>query len=82
MGAIRDRPGEITPSVDGVVGNAGARGCVEDASAVLLRILRERATSSMRSSTKAQQVAFAAAVSAIFANVASQYEAGFNRELS
>jgi len=76
-------PAEITPSVDvAVVGNAVARGCVEDASAALLRTLRERATPSMRSSTKAQQVAFAAAVAAIFRNVASQYEARFNRELS
>ena len=49
-------PAEITPSVDvAVVGNAVAWGCVEDASAALLRTLRERATPSMRSSTKAQQ---------------------------
>jgi hypothetical protein len=56
-------PAEITASVDAaVVGNTVARECAEDASAALLRALRERATPFMRSSTKAQQAAFAAAV--------------------
>jgi hypothetical protein len=71
-------PAEITASVDAaVVGNTVARECAEDASAALLRALRERATPFMRSSTKAQQAAFAAAVAAIFRNVASQYETRF-----
>jgi hypothetical protein len=71
-------PAEITASIDAaVVGNTVARECAEDASAALLRALRERATPFMRSSTKAQQAAFAAAVAAIFRNVASQYETRF-----
>jgi hypothetical protein len=71
-------PAEITASVDAaVVGNTVARECAEDASAALLRALRERATPFMRSSTKAQQAAFAAAVAAIYRNVASQYETRF-----
>jgi len=73
-------PAEITASVDAaLVGNAVARGCAEDASAALLRTLSERATPIMRSSTMAQQAAFAAAVAAIFRNVASQYETRFKR---
>ena len=71
-------PAEITASVDAaLIGNAVARGCVEDASAALLRTLRERATPLTKSSTKAQQAAIAAAVAAIFRNVASQYETRF-----
>jgi hypothetical protein len=71
-------PAEITASIDAaVVGNTVARECAEDASAALLRALRERATPFMRSSTKAQQAAFAAAVAAIFRNVAAQYETRF-----
>jgi hypothetical protein len=71
-------PAEITASIDAaVVGNTVARECAEDASAALLRALRERATPFMRSSTKAQQAAFAAAVAAIFGNVAAQYETRF-----
>jgi hypothetical protein len=71
-------PAEITASADAaVVGNALARGCAEDASAALLRTLSERATPFTRSSTKAQQAAFAAAIAAIFRNVAAQYETNF-----
>ena len=71
-------PAEITASVDAaLIGNAVARGCVEDASAALLRTLRERATPLTKSSTRAQQAAIAAAVAAIFRNVASQYETRF-----
>ena len=71
-------PAEITASADtAVVGHALARGCAEDASAALLRTLSERATPFMRSSTKAQQAAFAAAIAAIFRNVAAQYETTF-----
>jgi len=71
-------PAEITASVDAaLVGKTVARGCAEDASAALLRTLSERATPFMRSSTKAQQAAFAAAVAAIFRDVASHYETGF-----
>ena len=71
-------PAEITASVDAaLIGNAVARGCVEDASAALLRTLRERVTPLTKSSTKAQQAAIAAAVAAIFRNVASQYETRF-----
>jgi hypothetical protein len=71
-------PAEITASVDAaLVGNTVARQCAEDASVALLRTLSERATPLMKSSTKAQQAAFAAAVAAIFRNVASQYETRF-----
>ncbi len=71
-------PAEIAASADAtVVGNAVARGCAEDASAALLRTLSERATPFTRSSTKAQQAAFAAAIAAIFRNVAAQYETHF-----
>jgi hypothetical protein len=71
-------PAEMTASADpAVVGNALARGCAEDASAALLRTLSERATPLTRSSTKAQQAAFAAAIAAIFRNVAAQYERNF-----
>jgi hypothetical protein len=71
-------PAEITPSVDvALIGNTAARRCVEDASAALLRALSERATPFAKSSTKAQQAATAAAVAAIFRNVASQYETRF-----
>ena len=71
-------PAEIAASADAtVVGSAVARGCAEDASAALLRTLSERATPFMRSSTKAQQAAFAAAIAAIFRNVAARYETSF-----
>jgi len=71
-------PAEITASVDAaLVGNTVARQCAEDASVALLRTLSERATPLMKSSTKAQQAAFAAAVAAIFRNVATQYETRF-----
>lgn len=72
-------PAEITASADDValIGNAAARRCAEDASAALLRTLSEQATPFTKSSTKAQQAAIAAAVAAIFRNVASQYETRF-----
>jgi len=71
-------PAEITASVDaGLIGNTATRRCAEDASAALLRTLSERATPFAKSSTKAQQAAIAAAVAAIFRNVASQYENRF-----
>ena len=71
-------PAEITASVDAaLIGNAVARRCAEDASAALLRTLSERATPLSKSSTRAQQAAMAAAVAAIFRNVASQYETRF-----
>ena len=71
-------PAEITASVDvALIGNTAARRCAEDASAALLRTLSERATPFTKSSTKAQQAAIAAAVAAIFRNVASQYETRF-----
>lgn len=69
-------PAEITVDT-AVLGNAVARRCAEDASAALLRTLSERATPLTKSSTKAQQAALAAAVAAIFRNVASQYETRF-----
>jgi hypothetical protein len=72
-------PAEITASIDvELIGSTAARRCVEDASAALLRTLSERATPFTKSSTKAQQEAIAAAVAAIFRNVASQYETRFN----
>jgi hypothetical protein len=71
-------PAEITASVDAaLIGNAVARQCAEDASAALLRTLSERATPLTKSSTKAQQAAIAAAIAAIFRNVASEYETRF-----
>ncbi len=71
-------PAEITTSVDAaLIGNAVPRQCAEDASAALLRTLSERATPLTKSSTKAQQAAIAAAVAAIFRNVAAQYETRF-----
>jgi len=71
-------PAEMTASADAaLIGNAVARQCAEDASAALLRTLSERATPLTKSSTKAQQAALAAAVAAIFRNVASQYETRF-----
>ena len=71
-------PAEITASVDAaLIGNVVARQCAEDASAALLRTLSERVTPLTKSSTRAQQAAIAAAVAAIFRNVASQYETTF-----
>jgi hypothetical protein len=71
-------PIEMTASADAaLVGNAVARQCAEDASDALLRTLSERVTPLMKSSTKAQQGEAAAAVAAIFRNVASQYETRF-----
>jgi hypothetical protein len=71
-------PAEIPASIDAaLIGNAVARRCAEDASAALLRTLSERATPLSKSSTRAQQAAMAAAVAAIFRNVASQYETRF-----
>lgn len=71
-------PAEITASVDvALIGNTAARRCAEDASAALLRTLSERATPFTKSNTTAQQAAIAAAVAAIFRNVASQYETRF-----
>jgi len=71
-------PAEMTASADAaLIGNAVARQCADDASAALLRTLSERATPLTKSSTKAQQAALAAAVAAIFRNVASQYETRF-----
>ena len=71
-------PAEITASADAaVIGNTAARRCAQDASAALLRTLSERATPFTKSSTKAQQAAIAAAVAAIFRDVASQYETRF-----
>ena len=69
-------PAEITVDA-ALLGNAVARRCAEDASAALLRTLSERATPLTKSSTRAQQAALAAAVAAIFKNVASQYETRF-----
>jgi len=60
-----------------LVGNTVARQCAEDASDALLRTLSERVTPLMKSSTTAQQGEAAAAVAAIFRNVASQYETRF-----
>jgi len=72
-------PAEITASADvALIGNTAAQQCAEDASAALLRTLSARATPFTKSSTKAQQAAIAAAVAAIFRNVASQYETRFN----
>jgi hypothetical protein len=71
-------PAEIIASVDAaLIGNAVARQCAEDASDALLRTLSERATPLAKSNTKAQQAALAAAVAAIFKNVAAQYETRF-----
>ena len=71
-------PAEIAASADAaVVSHALARGCAEDASDALLRTLGERATPFMRSSTKAQQATFAAAIAAIFRDVAARYETTF-----
>jgi hypothetical protein len=71
-------PAEMTASGEGgLIGDTAARRCAEDASAALLRALSERATPFAKSSTKAQQAAIAAAVAAIFRNVASQYEKRF-----
>ena len=71
-------PAEMAPSRDGaLIGNAVARQCAQDASAALLRTLRERATPLMKSSTTAQQAELAAAVAAIFRDVAAQYETRF-----
>jgi hypothetical protein len=71
-------PAEMSPSRGaGLIGNAVARQCAQDASAALLRTLRERATPLTKSSTRAQQAELAAAVAAIFRDVASQYETRF-----
>jgi hypothetical protein len=71
-------PTEMAASADAaLVGNTVARQCAEDASDALLRTLSERVTPLLKSSTKAQQGEAAAAVAAIFRNVASQYETRF-----
>ena len=71
-------PTEVAASADAaLVGNTVARQCAEDASDALLRTLSKRVTPLVKSSTKAQQVEAAAAVAAIFRNVASQYETRF-----
>src|ERR687898_2052451 len=71
-------PTEVAASEDAaLVGNTVARQCAEDASDALLRTLSERVTPLTKSSTRAQQAAIAAAVAAIFRNVASQYETTF-----
>jgi hypothetical protein len=71
-------PAQMAPSrAAALIGNAVARQCAEDASAALFCTLRERATPLTKSSTKAQQAGLAAAVAAIFRNVAAQYETRF-----